>query len=231
VAQLTDASVALLLALTGVAILGYYSRLPSALTPGETVQSIGDQLFPRFLMTQMPAGLSGLVLAAILSAAMSSLSSGVNSATAVLERDFVTRGGKVSSDPAATLSRLKRLTWLVAGVAVGLSILNTLIVGNLVERCFKMVNLLTAPLFVLFFLALFVPWANAWGGWLGLVAATLTAISIAYSRDLGLNLGISFVWMMPCSLLVGITVGTLASALARAARVAPTAESAPSPQS
>lgn len=231
VAQLTDASVALLLALTGVAILGYYSRLPSALTPGETVQSVGDQLFPRFLMTQMPAGLSGLVLAAILSAAMSSLSSGVNSATAVLERDFVTRGGKVSSDPIATVSRLRRLTWLVAGVAVGLSILNTLIVGNLVERCFKMVNLLTAPLFVLFFLALFVPWANAWGGWLGLVAATLTAISIAYSRDLGLNLGISFVWMMPCSLLVGITVGTLASALARSARVAPTAESAPSPQS
>ena len=53
-------------------------------------------------------------------------------------------------------------------MAIGLSILNTLIEGNLVERCFKIVNLLTAPLFVLFFLALFVPWANAVGAWLGL---------------------------------------------------------------
>ena len=48
-------------------------------------------------------------------------------------------------------------------MAIALSILNALIEGNLVERCFKLVNLLTAPLFVLFFLALFVPWANAVG--------------------------------------------------------------------
>jgi hypothetical protein len=84
-----------------------------------------------------------------------------------------------------------------------------------VERCFKLVNLLTAPLFVLFFLALFVPWSNAVGAWLGLLAAIGTAIAIAFAPDLGLNLGVSFVWMMPCSLLAGVTVGTLASALAR----------------
>ena len=77
-----------------------------------------------------------------------------------------------------------------------------------------LVNLLTAPLFVLFFLALFVPWANAAGAWLGLLASIATAVAIAYSQDLGLNLGVSFVWMMPCSLLVGITVGTVGSALA-----------------
>ena len=107
--------------------------------------------------------------------------------------------------------RLKRLTWLVAVIAIALSLFNTLIEGNLVERCFKIVNLLTAPLFVLFFLALFVPWANAAGAWLGLLGAALTAMLIAYAPDLGLNLGINFVWMMPCSLLVGITLGTLGS--------------------
>ncbi|OYW13581.1 MAG: hypothetical protein B7Z55_16595 [Planctomycetales bacterium 12-60-4] len=104
---------------------------------------------------------------------------------------------------------MRWLAWLVTGTAVGLSMLNLLIRGNLVERCFKVVNLLTAPLFVLFFLALLVPWANAAGAWCGLIAATTTAIAIAYSADLHLNLGISFVWMMPCSLLVGTTVGTL----------------------
>ena len=105
----------------------------------------------------------------------------------------------------------------MASVAIGLSILNTVIEGNLVERCFKLVNLLTAPLFVLFFLALFVPWANAAGAWIGLLASIATAVAIAYSQDLGLNLGVSFVWMMPCSLLVGIVLATFCSALVGAA--------------
>jgi SSS family solute:Na+ symporter len=107
------------------------------------------------------------------------------------------------------------LTWLVAVVAIAFSLVNLLIEGNLAERCFKVVNLLTAPLFVLFFLALFVPWANAVGAWLGLVASTTTAVAIAYSDDLGLNLAINFVWMTPCSLLAGIGVGVAASALAK----------------
>ena len=47
------------------------------------------------------------------------------------------------------MTRLKWLTWLVALVAVALSMLNLLIEGNLLERCFKVINLLTAPLFVL----------------------------------------------------------------------------------
>ncbi len=213
VSQVTDVLVALLLALTGVAILGYYRANPPKLADSQTIGSVGDQLFPRFIMTEMPMGLSGLVVAALLSAALSSLSSGVNSTSAVLERDFLSRGSSVSSSETSAVARLKRLTWLVALIAIGLSVLNMVIAGNLVERCFKLVNLLTAPLFVLFFLALFVPWANAAGAWLGLLASIATAVAIAYSQDLGLNLGVSFVWMMPCALLVGVTMGTVGSAL------------------
>ena len=99
-----------------------------------------------------------LVLAAILSAAMSSLSSGLNSACAVLERDFLSRraGGPLSA--ADSVTRMKWLTWLV------------------------------------------------------------TAVSVAYSKDFGLPLVISFVWMVPCSLLVGIVVGTVGSAIMPSAR-------------
>ncbi len=215
VAQVTDAVVALLLGLTGIAVLGFYrARLPE-LADGQAVHAVGDQLFPKFIMTEMPAGLSGLVLAAILSAAMSSLSSGVNSACAVLDRDFLSRQSGDMLPAAATVTRLKWLTWLVALVAVALSMLNLLIEGNLLERCFKVINLLTAPLFVLFFLALLVPWANGTGAWLGLLSSIVTAIAIAYAADLGLPIGISFVWMTPCSLLVGVIVGMVGSAVAR----------------
>lgn len=213
VSQVTDVSVSLLLGLTGIAVMGFYQAHPSEFAVGQSPHLIGDQLFPKFIMTQLPAGLSGLVLAAILCAGLSSLSSGMNSACAVLEKDFLSRQPGYSSSDTATVARLKWLTWLLALIAVALSMLNLLFVGNLVERCFKLINLLTAPLFVLFFLALFVRWANAFGAWLGLLASIATAVSIAFSKDLGLPLTISFVWIIPCSLLVGITVGSVASGL------------------
>lgn len=213
VSQVTDVSVSLLLGLTGIALLGFYRLHPPELPAGQTLQSVGDQLFPRFIMTEMPDGLSGLVLVAILSAALSSLSSGVNSICAVFERDFLSRRAEGPLAGQAAVTRLKRLAWLASGIAVSVSMLNLLFQGNLLERCFKVINLLTAPLFVLFFLALFVRWSHAAGAWLGLLSSITTAVLIAYGKDMGLPVQISFVWMMPCALLVGVTVGSIASAV------------------
>lgn len=213
VSQITDVTVSLLLALTGVAVLGFYRAHPPELEVGQSLKSVGDQLFPRFIMNEMPDGLSGLVLVAIMSAALSSLSSGVNSVCAVLDRDFLSHGQSSSATGAADVRRLRRLTWLVAMIAVTLSMLNLFFRGNLVERCFKVINLFTAPLFVLFFLALFVRWANAPGAWLGLLCSITTAIVVAYGQDMGLPVHVSFVWMMPLALLVGIVVGTVGSAV------------------
>jgi SSS family solute:Na+ symporter len=212
VSQVTDVSVSVLLSITGLAILGFYQAHPPQLEANLTIVDVGDQLFPKFIMTEMPDLLAGLVLAAILSAALSSLSSGVNSACAVAEKDFLARRLVSSGTETASVRRLMVLTWIIAAVSVGLSLINTLIEGNIIERCYKVVNLLTAPLFVLFFLALFVRWSNGFGAWCGLISSTVVAIAIAYAKDLGLPLGISFVWMTPCSLLTGILVGTIASA-------------------
>ncbi len=114
VSQVTDVTVMMLLGLTGIAVLGFYRVHSPELAAGQTLHSMGDRLFPMFIMAQMPAGLSGLVLAAILSAASSSLSSGVNSACAVLEKDFLSSRTGSSSSDAETVSRLKWLTWLVS---------------------------------------------------------------------------------------------------------------------
>ncbi len=213
VSQITDALVAFLLGLTGIALLGFYTANPPVLEDGKTLQSAGDQLFTIFIMNEMPSGLAGIVLAAILSAALSSMSSGINSACAVIERDFVSGQKGRSQEGADVVRRMRITTWLVAFAAIGVSLLNLLITGNLLERCFTMINLLTAPLFVLFFLALFIPWSNAAGAWAGLFSSTLVAVAIAYGPELQLPVHISFVWIMPCSLITGIAVGTLVSKL------------------
>ena len=71
--MVTEVLMALLLALVGLAVLGYFTARPSAFGEGVSLVKSADELFPRFVVVGLPAGLTGLVIAAILSAAMSSL--------------------------------------------------------------------------------------------------------------------------------------------------------------
>ncbi|QDU97971.1 sodium:solute symporter [Lignipirellula cremea] len=59
---------------------------PPTLLPG---QLRADQIFPYFLLTQIPAGLAGLIIAGVLAAAMSSLDSSINAIATVMTVDLV----------------------------------------------------------------------------------------------------------------------------------------------
>ena len=92
-------------------------------------------------------------------------------------------------------------------VAVLLSLFVGQLATNLLELCIKVVNLLTAPLFVLFFLALFVPWAKPRGG----IAATVASISVAVGITFFKLGGLEFLWAAPASFVAGVFTGSLAS--------------------
>lgn len=59
----------------------------NALTPAD----YGDKVLPHFMVTKVPHGLLGLIIAAILSAAMSTISSGMNSSATVFLKDIYQR--------------------------------------------------------------------------------------------------------------------------------------------
>ena len=195
-----------LLGVAGLAVLGYFQARPEEMVEGWSVAGQADKLMPHFIVIGLPPGLTGLVIAAILSAAMSSLSSGMNSTSAVIVTDFVGRAGGRAMTSADEV-RLARL----ASVAVGvLAVILSLVVGglatNLLELCFKVVNLLTAPIFVLFFLALFVPRATPLSAVAATVASVTAAVVVAFGWEAKW-----FLWSPPAALAVGIVIGTLAS--------------------
>jgi len=204
---IVEVLMSLLLGLVGLAVLAYFTHRPEDFGPNVSLVDQADELFPRFVVVGLPAGLTGLVIAAILSAAMSSLSSGMNSASAVIVRDFLGRSARPHSDMRQQVRSARLVATIVGFVAIGLSMLVPGLADNLLELCVRVVNLLTSPLFVLFFLALFVPWATPLGGVLGVIASTSVAISIAFFKVFGLE----FLWTAPCALLAGILVGSLAS--------------------
>ncbi len=208
-----DILVALLLAVLGLALLAYFTANPHALGDGQRIVSNADQLFPRYISYQLPAGLGGLVVAGMLAAAMSSLSAGVSSASSVVTIDFVDYFRQEKMAEAQHVKLARYVSVAIGAVTVVISFWIAFMQGNLFELCFRVVNLFVAPLFVLFFMALFIPWATAFGAVFGTVCAMTVAVAIGYWEALTGHKGLSFLWIMPMALLAGAVTGMIASLL------------------
>ncbi len=202
-----------LLAVMGFALLAYYQAKPHLAPAGVSVASNADRLFPHFMSTDLPAGIAGLVIAGLLSAAMGALSSGINSTCAVIVTDLIGpfRARPHSETEKVTLA--KRVALIVGVGVVAISLPMKWVPGNLVEVTSKTSNLFVVPLFGLFFMAMFVPWATPYGAAFGSVYALATAASFAFWDVITGRPGLSFQWIMPAALVVNVVAGCLLSLL------------------
>lgn len=216
---LVNASVLVVLALVGFALLGFFKANPNILPEGLSVTGNGDYLFPRYISYHLPVGLSGLVVAAMFAAAMSSVDSGINSITAVVTTDFLDRFGYQPKTEKQQLFFAKVLAFTVGAVVVIGSSFMEHVRGNITEVTTKTNGLLISPLFALFVFALFVPFAKPAGVIAGAICGFAAGFLIAFSGPLfGANPEtgydpVSFMWVLPASLLVNLIVGILASLL------------------
>lgn len=78
----------------GTALWYYYRHHPGNLNPNGRV----DDVFPWFISQQLPAGLSGLVIAGLFAATMSTIGSSMNSIATVLTTDFYRPFRKAATD-------------------------------------------------------------------------------------------------------------------------------------
>lgn len=205
-------SVVVVLCLVGFAVLGFYQANPGFIPAHLSLAKNGDALFPHFVGHFLPAGLPGLVVSGLLAAAMSSLSSGINSSATILVKDFVETLAPDGQRTEATRVKQARLLALGVGVAaIAASLLADLIPGNLVELGGKMVNLFLCPLFGVFFLALWVPFATPFGAIMGVIYSFVTALLVGYWDMFTGGQALSFQWIAPCALTVSIAAGCLFS--------------------
>ncbi|MBW4889013.1 sodium:solute symporter [Mucilaginibacter sp. HMF5004] len=89
-------------------------KLPTTATTTQIADAVakltpadyGDKIMPNFMVTKIPAGLVGLIVSAILSAAMSTISSGMNSSATVFTVDIYKRYFKPGINEKQTLKLL-----------------------------------------------------------------------------------------------------------------------------
>jgi Na+/proline symporter len=100
----------------GVLLWVYYRE--SGLTP----PSPPDRIYPKFIWDFLPPGVSGLVIAAILAAAMSNLSAALNSLASTTVMDFIKPYDKRNRSDADYLALARRMTivWCAILFVIGL---------------------------------------------------------------------------------------------------------------
>jgi solute:Na+ symporter, SSS family len=184
----------------GLGLFAVHAADPGLLPAGLS----SDRLLPAFIIRGLPNGISGLLVAALFAAAMSSLDSGLNCVATVILHDFI-RPARPAPAPETRDLRLARLLTLGLGAFATALAFYVSRFENLIEAYSTLVSLFNAPILGLFLLGLLTRRAD-FAGWLAGAAAAIAATQ-AVQRFTPLH----YTWYFPLALFITVAVGYAAA--------------------
>ncbi len=215
----------LALGFIGLALFAYYKANFGGLP--EWAKESPDQLFPYFMAKIFPAGLTGLVIAAILAASLSSIDSALNSLTSVAMVDFygrlwanrpaeVNQEGEKQQRRQVFISRLFTIGIGFIGIVLACNVAK---LGSLLEISNKLINSFTGPILGIYLLGMFTRRAGANSVLVGGLAGFFVTLFVAFQEQIYSLLQIqseeyiSFLWPSTFGFLATFFVGYGASFL------------------
>ena len=136
-----------------------------------------DRIYPTFIVTQMPHGLSGLLIAAILAAAMSNLSAALNSLSSSSIIDFYLRRKSVMDEKQRVrFSRLATLFWAL--VLFGLAVYSLNSAGRVIEVGLQIASVAYGALLGVFLLGVLTHRANQNGAIVGMIGGLIAELYV-----------------------------------------------------
>ena len=197
--------------LIGVALAGFFT-----LTGAREVLTTqgGDRLFATFIVDYLPTGLAGLVLASVFAAAMSTLSSSLNSSATALVNDLYL---PLRGTPLAPSAQLRAGRWATAGfglvqtgIALAVGIIGT--TESTVANVLKIAGFASGPVLGVYLLARFAPRVGQSAALSGFVLGVAILSSLALATDL------YWPWYAAVGALSTALAGTLLQAMAQRLR-------------
>jgi solute:Na+ symporter, SSS family len=166
-----------------------------------------DAIFPIFIVTQMPSGLRGLVVAAIFAVAMSNASGSLNSLAASSVVDFrILRGAHPDAQSPLDSARLLRISrWTTLFWGAILLILGMVNWGPVLTAGLTIASVTFGSLLGLFLLSFYNPRANALG------AITGMAVGLAAMLYITFHTRLVWPWYVSVGTLITLAAGSLAS--------------------
>jgi SSS family solute:Na+ symporter len=185
--------------MVGVMLWAYY-RVPSA--------AFGkpDRIYPTFIVKQMPHGISGLLIAAILAAAMSNLSAALNSLSSSAIMDFYVRL-RPQADEQKRMRLSRMATFVFAIVLFSLAVFSLHKAGRVVEVGLQIASVAYGALLGVFLLGVLTKRASQRGAMVGML--------FGFSMDLYLWhwTHVPWTWWVMIGTIVTFAVGYAASSV------------------
>jgi len=180
--------------LIGAMLFVYYKFFPPTDAFTRT-----DTIFPTFIVSRMPHGVSGLLISAILAAAMSNLSAALNSLSSTTIVDFYTRiAPRSSEEKRVRYSRIATVAWGI--LLFGLALLARH-GGKVLEMGLSIASVAYGSLLGVFLLGVLTKSASERGAMAGMLFGFLLNLY------LWLFTGISFTWYVVLGSLTTFAVG------------------------
>ena len=232
-------AVSLLLVSVGLAVLYYYVSTGRPIDGNLDPETQRDLIFPTFALHHLPAGAGGALLAALLSAAMSTVDAGLGAVATVVSLELrpVCASHEQPSGPLAAhelpragasgASRvpLAMATTVLAGTVItGIACTLTCLpphwgIFGAIPRTF---NAITGPLGALFLTGMFMPCVRQPAAVAASVCGLAVSLVLGYFQQISAVLhahglvphlwpDISFAWILPCSFLASVLVAPLLS--------------------
>jgi SSS family solute:Na+ symporter len=146
--------VSLLFLFIGTALFSYYQS-GAAVLPAN-LQGIGraDQIFPYFIVTQLPAGMAGLLIASIFAAGMSTISTSFNSSATVFLTDYYRKFSKRAHTEKESMRvlYLSSVVISILGILIALAMIN---VKSALDAWWKLASIFSGGMLGLFLLGAF----------------------------------------------------------------------------
>jgi SSS family solute:Na+ symporter len=189
----------------GIMLFAYYQSVPP---PAITTN---DEIFPRFIVTTLPHGVSGLVIAAIFAAAMSNLSGSLNSLASTTVIDFYQplAGGNVPDRRLLSLSRWCTAAWGVVLILIAILARGW---GSVFTAGLTVASIVYGPMLGAFVLGVLTTRATATGAIAGMTLSAAAMIVIWATTKL------AWTWYVLAGFAICWTVGYFVSLAAGGVR-------------
>jgi SSS family transporter len=173
----------------------------------------GDQLYPTFVVRQLPPGLAGLVVAGLLAAAMSTVSSSLNSLASATTHDFYAPLAR-QRDPRRLLvvGRWATVGWAVALMVGALSFRST--DQPVVELALSIASITYGSLLGTYILAGVARAARQADAILAIIVAAGAMVLIVLGKP-GVFADLAWPWYVPLGTVITLAVGGAAAAVRR----------------
>ena len=190
--------------LIGIMLFAYYSVHPLTVALASN-----DEIFPTFIVTRLPHGISALVIAAIFAAAMSNLSGSLNSLASTTVVDLY---GPLLNPGATNEHLLKLSRWLT--VAWGIVLMFIAVMargwGSVFTVGLTIASLVYGPMLGSFLLGVLTKRANQRGVMIGM------AVSLAFMLMINFTTSIAWTWYVLMGTAVCLAIGYAVSVVAPA---------------